>query len=733
MSLLPLTDPQAASVALPLDQALFLEGPAGTGKTTAAVARLLRWLAAGVSANAILILTPQRTLGAAYTAALRRPAVPPGGEATVVTFGGLAQRMVELFWPQVAGPAGFAAPNRPPVFLTLETAQYYMARLVGPLLDDGYFDTIKVDRNRLYSQILDNLNKAAAVGFSHTEIAARLKAAWMGEASQARVYDEAQECATRFRAYCLAHNLLDFSLQYEVFVRHLWPLPACRRHLTGRYTHLIADNIEEDTPVAHDLLAEWLPGCRSALLVYDWNAGYRRFLGADPESAYRLRDLCSEHVTLTQPLIASPDVDALGLGLGRALGRRVGAPAGAELARSETGQSDRVETGQSGVPAQPRAALDYCAHRYYPEMLDWVAEEIGDLVHEQGVPPGEIAVLAPFLTGALRFSLAARLAAREVPARSHRPSRSLREEPATQCLLTLAALCHPAWRVLPTKYDVAHALMLAVDDLDLVRAQLLAEIAYRVREGAPQLLPFVDLEPTMQERITFLLGGRYEGLRTWVAARVDEGRRPAPRRAKTRRAAGGAQPTASLDHFFSRLFGELLSQPGYGFHRNYDAGEITANLIESVRKFRQVIPSGEVDLGREYIQMVQDGVVAAQYVRGWQRQPKDAVLLAPAYTFLMSNRPVAHQYWLDVGGTGWWERLYQPITHPYVLSRRWAGGLWTDANEYAARQDALAALVLGLLRRCRTQVHLGLSELGESGSEQRGPLLQAVQRVLRGA
>ena len=572
MSLPPLTDQQAACVALPLDRAIFLEGPAGTGKTIASVARLLRWLAAGVSANAILILTPQRTLAAAYTAALRRPAVPPGGEATVITFGGLAQRMVELFWPQAVGPAGFAAPNRPPVFLTLETAQYYMARLVGPLLDDGYFDTIKVDRNRLYSQILDNLNKAAAVGFPHTEIAGRLKAAWVGEVSQARVYDEAQECATLFREYCLANNLLDFSLQYEVFVRHLWPLPACRRHLTDRYTHLIADNIEEDTPVAHDLLREWLPGCRSALLVYDWNAGYRRFLGADPESAYRLRDLCAGHVTFTRPLIASPDVDALGLDLGRALGRPVAPPqppGDADQARDAGLDAPvRPSVAATSPAAQPRAALDYCAHRYYPEMLDWVAEEIGELVHERGVPPGEIAVLAPFLTGALRFSLAARLAARDVPVRSHRPSRALREEPATQCLLTLAALCHPAWGIQPAKYYVAHALMLAIDDLDLVRAQLLAEIAYRVREGAPILLPFVDLEPAMQERITFLLGGRYEGLRTWVAARVEEARQPAARRPKPRRGAAGPQPAASLDHFFSRLFGELLSQPGYGFHRN---------------------------------------------------------------------------------------------------------------------------------------------------------------------
>jgi hypothetical protein len=74
-----------------------------------------------------------------------------------------------------------------------------------------------------------------------------------------------------------------------------------------------------------------------------------------------------------------------------------------------------------------------------------------------------------------------------------------------------------------------------------------------------------------------------------------------------------------------------------------------------------------------------------------------------------------------------------------VLSRAWtfASGdepparAWTDVEEYAARQDALACLVLGLVRRCRKQVHLGLSDLGEAGNETRGPLLQAIQQVLR--
>jgi hypothetical protein len=756
-----LSDAQAGVAALPPDCRVFLEGAAGMGKTTAGVARLLRLLAEGVPADSLLVLTPQRTLTTPYTDALRGPAPPAGGEVTALTFGGLAQRMVELFWPLVAAGAGFAHPDRPPTFLTLETAQYYMARLVGPLLAEGYFDAISIDRNRLYSQLLDNLNKAAAVGFPHTEIGARLSAAWVGESAQARVYAEAQECANRFRAYCLAHNLLDFSLQYELFAQRLWLLPACRDYLTRRYTHLIVDNVEEDTPVAHDLLAVWLPACASALIVYDWEAGYRRFLGADPRGAYRLKSLCSEHVTFADSFVASPEMRALEERLARALGaKRETGPVTLLVGRGRKRldaaemRFDAPEVASPAVAESPgrvavRPTLDFTSHRYHPEMLNWVADEIADLVHGRGVPPKQIAVLAPFLGGGLRFALDNRLAARDVPVRSHRPSRSLREEPVTICLLTLAVLAHPAWGPPPNKFDVAYALTQAIGELDLVRAQLLTEIVYRVRDGVPTLGPFSDIEPAMQERITFLLGGRYEGLRAWLNARAGGGHKTKDGNPKPSSLV--QRPSSSdLDHFLARLFGELLSQPGYGFHGAFAAGEVTANVIESARKFRQVMARAEgagirgqetgnrgqaaaQNLAQAYIALVQEGVVAAQYVRSWRRQPTDAVLLAPAYTFLMSNQPVEHQFWLDVGSTGWWERLNQPLTQPYVLSRGWqAGAQWTDLDEYAARQEALHALVLGLVRRCRTQIHLGLSELGEQGIEQRGPLLRAIQRVLRG-
>ena len=273
----------------------------------------------------------------------------------------------------------------------------------------------------------------------------------------------------------------------------------------------------------------------------------------------------------------------------------------------------------------------YAYHRYHPQMLDWVAGEIAGLVHGGSVPPGEIVVLAPFLTDALRFSLMNRLEQHGVPARSHRPSRALREEPATRCLLSLAAVAHPEWGGCPSRYDVAYALMQAIDGMDLVRAQLLAEIVYRVRDGVPTLSSFEDINPTMQERITFVLGGRYERLRTWIEDYVaGQGGESAPEASPPVSGRGAEE----FDHFLSRLFGEVLSQEGGGFHRHYDAGQVAANLIESVQKFRWVteparrlvvsdgetastqdgVPTGNhsdatrerVTLGQEYIEMVQD-------------------------------------------------------------------------------------------------------------------------------
>lgn len=689
-----LSDQQRAAAHFPAG-AHFLYGPAGTGKTTAAVARLLHLLdERKIPGSAILVLVPQRTLALPYYDALGAADRPPGAPVSVSTLGGLARRAVEWFWPLVAQAHGFNDPALRPVFLSLEAAQYYMARVVGPLIErEGYFETVTIDRSRLYSQLVDNLNKAAVIGFPHTEIGERLKEAWIGDDVQRRMYDDAQVCADAFRAYCLQNNLLDFSLQIEVFMQRLLFLEPVQQHLLGDYRHVIADNVEEDTPAAHGVLTQLLDRAESALVICDTEAGYRRFLGADPESAARLADLCQGHTELTYSFVTTPPVRALAVVMGAALG-----------------QVDAAALDEQTAAA--RQALLYDDYRYHPQMVDGVAERVADLYHQQGVPPGEIVVLAPYLSDALRFSLMNRLAALNVPARSHRPSRALREEPAARCLLTLAQLAHPGWGLSPAPADVTYALMQALAGVDLVRAQLLAQSVY----VAGRLQSPDDIGQAVLARITFDISQRYRRLLDWLQA-------------------ADADADTPLDVFFSRLFGEVLSQPGYGFHDDFDAATAAANLIDSARKFRRIVEEtgvvADVSPAREYVEMVAQGVIADQYLRGWELDRADAVLLAPAYTFLMSNRPVDYQFWLNVGGAGWSERLYQPLTNPYVLRRDWPRGRqWTDADEQLVNQESLYRLVVGLLRRCRRQVYLGYSQLGEQGYEQRGDLLLALQRVL---
>lgn len=688
------SEEQAIIANLPLDASAFLEGPAGTGKTTAGVERLLTLLSNGIDGQNILVLVPQRTLAFHYYQAIESPDLPYGGLPTIATLGGIARRSIELFWPVIAAKAGFLNPNGQPTFLTLETSQYYMAHLVSPLLEKGYFDALTIDRNRLFSQIIDNLNKAAAIGIPHTGIGERLKTAWVGEPTQLRVYEEAQECANLFRAYCLENNLLDFSLQLEIFYSTLFPSDEYRQYFLRAYRHLIFDNIEEDTPVVHETVSNLLPEMDSSLLIYDSDGGYRSFLGADPGSGHRLKEQCAQQFAFAQSFVTTPVLENLRHTLSACINRQEAAP---------TPEIHNI--------------LEFNYLSYQPQMVEDISNKIAYLVNEAGYQPKDIAILAPFMSDALRFSISTSLEQLNIASRSHRPSRSLQDEPATACLLTIARLAHPQWALYPRQHEIRAMLMEAIEGMDLVRADLLARIAWSDTHPERGLNDFNDIQPFMQERITYQIGERFTALRKWIADYQEN-------------------PAEELDICLSRLFGELLSQPGFGFFNSFEKAGITARLIESMQKFRRVINIDTDQIpypaGKEYIQMVNSGIMAAQYLGDWQDATDEAVLLAPAYTFLMTNRPARVQFWLEIGSMGWWERLYQPLTHPFVLSRQWDGeSIWTDVEERSSNRSSLDRLVNGLVRRCSDRIYLYTTSMDSQGREQRSELLHAVQILMR--
>ncbi len=672
----------------------FIEGPAGTGKTTFAIRHIRRLLDQGAQPENVLVLVPQRTLGQPYQMAFVDSDWPQGGLADIVTLGGLARRGLETFWPLISGKAGFADPAQEPRFLTIETAQYYMAEFVNQAHKTGVFDSISITPFSIMRQTLDNLSKAANNGFSLDEIESRLVAAW-GDRHSSRppVYRASVDLARQFREHCLQNSLLDFSLQIELFMKVLLREPLYKEYSSTRRLHLVADNLEESSPIVADFIRWLWDDLETALLLYDTDAGYRIFLGADPAGMVSLSELCEDVRVLVDPVSTPPVMAALAAEFDHLL---------SDHPLPET------------LPANPLEGFGFESHKFYPQMIDAVVDQISALV-DDGVPPREIVVLAPLLSDSLRFALTTRLDERGIAAVSHRPSRAVRDEPAARATLTLMALAHPEWEYRPPVMDVSDALWQVIDDLDPVRAWLLAQIVYS--QGRSELGSFDAIRPPVQERITYRAGEKYERLRLWLSDYQSAERLPP-------------------DHFLSRLFGEVLAQPGYGFHTHLEAGRLVAELVESARKFRQTLyPDGVEnwgDVSHSYFDLVQAGLLAALYVSSWRDEERDAVFLAPAYTFLMRNRWVDYQFWLDAGSAHWWERLEQPLTHPYVLSRGYpADQIWTDDMEFDSRQSALRRLALGLIRRCRQKIHISICDLSEQGYEQRGIMLRVVQQIIQ--
>ncbi len=675
-----------------VSETVFLSGSAGVGKTTAALAFLNALRDTGISGNSIMILVPQRSLGMVYQNFLETLGDFNGGIVTINTQSGLAQRMIRLFWPIIGHQTPFENPLLSPLFLNLETSQYYLDKICKPYFEKGYFESVHLEPPRILTQILDNLNKSALVGFPYQAISERLKSAWNLAPGHVHAYDEAQEVANEFRRFCYQHNLLDFSLQIEIFRNYLWPSLLCRQYILQQFPFVIYDNCEEDTPSMHDVMLELLPQSNGGLVIFDEEAGFRTFLGADPISASRLKSVCRTSLSLSEPFHQRENMEIVREVLNSAL------------------NGERL----SHIPNTFLGSFSHQYDDFHPNMIESMAVKINELISD-GVKPAEIAILAPYVSDALRFQIEQQLSKFDIELASHRPSRSLREEPVTHVLLTWAKIAHPDWGLVPTPFDIRQAFTYTLQGIDPLRADLLRQVVFQSKKEF-WLNDIFSVNLETQERIGQFISESYQRIIVWLHEYQKD--------------------PQDLDIFLARLFGEILTQPGFAFKDNFQAANVASKLIDSIQNFRQGWlqrnPLQISNISKEYIETLENGVIAALYLQSWDEQPVNAVYLSPAYTFLMQNRTVQYQFWIDIGSLGWWQRLLQPLTQPYVLSRNWLPGQkWTDFNEYETNQANLRRLCSGLIKRCENGLFLHYSGYNESGGEDRGPLLKAVQQILR--
>ena len=672
------------------NQTCFLSGPLVAGQRQVQLARIRHLLDLGVTGYSLLVLLPDRAIVRLFRDELNKQSNGPQSEVELQTYYALAVRLIRLFWPMVAAEVGFASPKKAPVFLNYESAQYVLGSLVEPLFSQGYFEGLCMRPQSTVSQLLDNANKAAINGFPLSEVETRLRQAWTGEENRLRYYDQSQHCIELFRGHCLQHGLLDASLVFEVFNRHLLGQDEFWRYFTERYRHMVVDSAEEMVPIAHDLIARLLPQCDSAIVGGDPKGGFRIFLGADADGCADLSRQCKKHIVVEDQECAPYDMAYFAARCGEKLGQGE--------CTVLSGRSDRAMAGLIRVP-------------YRSDMINATVGKMACLI-EEGVAPGDMAIVAPHADGVLRFLLSEALSAADIPYAIVRRYEALGDEPVVRACLTLAALAHPQWGESISSFDLEEAFCIALAPIDRLRSSLLVQSVYN--EGDGVLKEGEQVEDQRRLRVGESNIKRYEMIREWLQAYMMTD--PIP-----------------LDHFLRRLFGEVLAGP----HVTPESANVYSKLIASSQTFSRTGPAlglAEGQIGARYRNMIISGVIAAQHLadRNVPIAPESIAMVAPVHTYLLSNHEARYQFWLDVGSNVWWDVLHQPLTNHYVLSRKWnREKRWTDAVDFSLRNRNLHCLVRGLALRCRDGIFLCASERDGRDEVQDSPLLMTVLQVLQ--
>ena len=690
-----LTATQRAAIAA--EGSAFLQGQAGTGKSTALLHRLLRLLQEREAPYAILVLVAEAADRPRVQAFLQQQEVVEPRDLAVTTFTYLARQMVQQFWPLVARPAGFERPFQPPTYLHYDMAQLLMWRIVRSMMAEGAFADLLLRPQQIVSQILDTLNRAALNRLSLTQAEQRQIQSWAGEPADARHLREAARAAQAFRTHCRRNSLLDVSLAVRVFDTQVLQHTEFHRYFRERFRHILVDDVEEQTPAGQQFVAGLLDVLQSAAIVYDEGGGYKQLLSADPTGGRRLARICRQQLLFEEQFVSSPPLVALANVVQRQL-------------LPSTPARDTDAPPKPDLQSATHAVLAVVQGRYRHEMVQNTAQRLGGLLAEHKIAPDDAAIIAPGLDGALRYTLSQALREVGLPFSLLRRRSSPRDEPLVRAWLTWLALAHPDWQRAPPAYDVSEALTLSITGLDPARAELLSGALYRDGDGA--LASVEELTPELLERVGSSQVAAVEELRTWLAENAH----------------------LPPDQFLQQLFEALSAGPAYQSHEESGAGGLSQWLVDVAARLRQASTSMELETtaetGRALLNAIDEGLVTTDPPEMGEPPEQRGIVITTIHGYLLSRETSRLQVWFDVSNPAWWDIPRQPLSNPFVLAPDWPEDkAWTLAEAYNRRNEMLSHVIRGLAVRCRDGVVLTASNLDQRGQRQDSPLWRSLTHI----
>lgn len=702
-----------------MSPAIWVAGPARSGKTQALLDALGDWLAARSPASdpaldpaidpAIGILALAAPGGSRPALDDRlTPVVAARSPLTCTTPMGWAETEVRRFYPWLAQTFGVSA--RPPILLRSENEQELATVLWAPLLESVDLAPSVAAGDRAVRQLLDWYQLAASAGLPCDDaLGERLMGGFQEtDLANRRLASIAATAIAQWRRWCLGRGLLTYGLATELYYGHLLPQGFYRDRLRQRFGFFLADDGDDYPGAAVELLGALLDCGIPGAIAFGTDGAVRLGLGADPETLGTLADRCTAIAPAGGPQSWS-----------RPLAERL-----ADFVLDPGPWLDLEEGLGALLPqaASGRDRLTLLSHPSRLQLLEGIADQIA-LDLSTGHAAADIAIIAPGLDHTARHLLSQCLAERHIPLRPLNVQDPLIERPPIRALMTLLALVYAEdLGRLIDPLDVAQLLVTLSRSprspqgaIDPVRAGLLVDTCFDGDRHRPRLLPPDTLD--RWDRLGHRAFDTYEQIRTWIETRRD--RRDA------------ADPTgplqcleAAIAHFLRPIsdandlhdLQELLEAA----HRHW----AIATALDPQRTTPAIAIAGR------FIRLMQRGAITANPLPASRLLPAtNAITLATIFQYRISHQAHPLHYWLDISSPLWLQGGSAVLTGADLLLRSWDGTPITAERTDQRDRQRLARLLRDLLARCRDRLTLCHSDLATNGQEPTGPLRPLVESL----
>jgi len=599
---------------------------------------------------------------------------------------GFFQDEVILFWPLLIQLLNLRAQF--PVRLRPETEQELATRLWRPELDEEIWRTAGVSEYRLVRRILDLLQLAAYSGTPLEDIPSLLEQGVVEPSNSPEIWAGIGKLLNIWRNWCLERGLLTYGIITELYWRHLLPDPNYQRHLTRRYRLVLADDVDDYPGVARHLFDFLLDQGAKGAFTYNPDGAVRLGLGSDPNYLQGLRSRCQVENLTRAPLSCIAEIETQMV----------------EFLDDPIGLLTLPNPVQS-IQTTSRA-----------ELLRQTAGLIIQAVQSGQVQPTDVAVIAPGLDAIARYTLVEILTKQGIPVHTLSDQRPLTSSPMTRALLTLLALVYPGLGRLVDRDAVAEMLVVLTNQIDPVRAGLLADYCFEPHPDRPNLLPVTAYD--RWDRLGYEATTAYGEILQWLEVqRQQQEQRLIP------------SPISVLDRAIQRFLWSGSNLPYDQLAALRELLETAQHYWEVDRRMRQIesIDAPAATTIAQFIQLLRRGTITANPYPVRPIGPAGrAVTLGTIFQYRSSRQFHRWQFWLDAGSPLWLKGGAATLFGaPLFLQDRF-GRPWTAEDAMAADQQRLRRILQDLLGRVGERVYLCHSDLAVNGQEQTGPLLSLV-------